>query len=116
MVDALHISPTSVSEWRSGKSKSYQRYLPEIADFLEVPISVFTGTKQMLTKEEINKAIQSVQRIVYAENLEYEITFNQKESSFLQNFRRLDDNGQDKVLSYMIDLIDTGKYTKNRIT
>lgn len=39
----LHISNSAISEWITGKKKSYQKYAAEIAEFLEVSIDYLYG-------------------------------------------------------------------------
>ena len=39
----LGLSETVFSDWKAGRTLSYQRRLPEIAAFLEVPIGTLTG-------------------------------------------------------------------------
>lgn len=38
LTDYIGISNNTFTNWRSGQSKSYQKYLPKIAEFLNVPI------------------------------------------------------------------------------
>ncbi len=38
LTDYLDVSKNVFTEWKSQRSKSYMKYLPQIADFLEVPI------------------------------------------------------------------------------
>lgn len=35
----IGINKNNITDWKSGKSKSYMKYLPEIAEFLSVPIN-----------------------------------------------------------------------------
>lgn len=40
---AIGTTPKVVSAWKSGTLKSYQKYLPKIAEYFDIPISYFTG-------------------------------------------------------------------------
>ena len=41
----LHIKNQAFSDWKAGKSQSYKKYLPEIADFLNVDINQLLNKK-----------------------------------------------------------------------
>ncbi len=44
LVNHLGINKAIVSTWKSGTSKSYEKYLPQIAVFLDVPLECLTGS------------------------------------------------------------------------
>jgi transcriptional regulator with XRE-family HTH domain len=43
LADALGVSKYRLSEWKSGKTKSYESYMPKIAEFLGVSIDYLYG-------------------------------------------------------------------------
>lgn len=60
----LGISKGTISEWKNGKSKSYAKYLPQIAEFFDVSIEYLTGKsenkknyKEDITDEDIKFAL-----------------------------------------------------------
>lgn len=53
LTDYLNISKNVFTDWKSGKCSSYQKYLPQIAEFLGVPIGYLTdeqGTDEDVIK------------------------------------------------------------------
>lgn len=49
LTNYLHISQNAMTDWKSGRIKSYMKYLPQIAEFLELPIETLTGQKKHAT-------------------------------------------------------------------
>ena len=47
LTDFLGIKSVAFSEWKSGKSKSYKKYLIEIADFFNVSIDYLVYGKEI---------------------------------------------------------------------
>lgn len=43
LTSALGLQPTAVSEWKSGKMHSYQKFIGEIADFFDVSADYILG-------------------------------------------------------------------------
>lgn len=55
LTDYLKVSKSTFTDWKSGKSKSFMKYLPEIADFLDVSVDYLLGKtykKNKTTPEE----------------------------------------------------------------
>lgn len=50
--DCLGIAKSTVTDWKSGKSKSYMKHLPQIAEFLGVPESSLTAQKNKTASDE----------------------------------------------------------------
>lgn len=42
----LGLNPVAFSEWKSGKSKSYTKYLPQIAEFFGCSVDYLLGKEQ----------------------------------------------------------------------
>lgn len=49
LCDYLNISGNNFTDWKSGKSSSYKKYLPEIAEYLGVSVDYLIGNTD--TKE-----------------------------------------------------------------
>ena len=56
----LGLYRTAVSEWKSGKSKSYERHLPKIADYFGVSVDYLLGK----TDKKNNPAAESSKAIL----------------------------------------------------
>lgn len=53
LTDFIGVGKNNFSHWKTGKSSSYMKYLPQIAEFLEVPIGYLTdeqGTDEDVIK------------------------------------------------------------------
>lgn len=46
LTDYLGISKNTFTDWKAGRMKSYQRYLPEIAEFFGVSVDCLLGREQ----------------------------------------------------------------------
>lgn len=154
LTDYLGIEKSVFSSWKNGKSKSYNKYIYQIANFLGTTPSdlmgwkdksVSQGEKIRLLREQMGlsqsdlalKTGYPLESIIKYENDEWKIsdTVRHKFIEALQidedllphcggyfDFRddidiaiagdawRLNDIGKRKVLEYISDLIDTGKY------
>ena len=51
LAEHLHIKPQTVSDWKSGKNKSYKKYLSEIAEFLHVSVAYLLGQNEPLPEK-----------------------------------------------------------------
>jgi transcriptional regulator with XRE-family HTH domain len=49
----LGLYASAVSEWKKGKSKSYEKHLPRIAEYLEVSVDYLLG-RSMTLNEQLN--------------------------------------------------------------
>lgn len=119
-VTDLGISPTSVSEWKAGKSKTYLKYLPMIADYLEIPTDFLYGKMKEInsikyTIEKIdrdnNKEILFSPQHVYAYDevksekpTDSETTFDKEELNLLRMFRKFNKIGKKKIMAYINDI------------
>lgn len=52
----LGISPNAVTDWKSGRIKSYMKHLPKIAEFLGVSVESLTGQKDVTNSEDAELA------------------------------------------------------------
>ena len=79
MANAIGISNKTISAWKTRGSDPSAKYISAIADFLEV------STEYLLTGEETKKSPSSPQ-------------LNEDESELLNQFKKLDKEGQTSVL------------------
>lgn len=56
LTDFLGLTKNSYSNWKSGNNNSYMKYLPQIADFLNVSVDFLLG-KEKNTAENNDKAL-----------------------------------------------------------
>lgn len=54
LTNYLGINSVAFSEWKSGKSKSYRKYLIEIAEFFDVSIDYLVYGKEKSPKSELS--------------------------------------------------------------
>ena len=88
----LGISKNSITEWRHGRNRSYEKYLYQIAAYLGTTPEYLKGETDIIRKSE-------------------ESEMPQKEKDLISLFRTLSSDGQDKVIDYVTDLTETGKYS-----
>lgn len=62
LANHLGVNQSAIADWKKGKTKSYMRYLPQIAEFLNVPID------SIVDKSEIYSYLSKAESPV---NLEY---------------------------------------------
>ena len=81
LCDHLQIKNQAFSDWKSGKSRSYQKYLPQIAEYLNVPIDFLLG-KELQPTNPYNLSID--------EQAEVE--------EIIANYRACDNAGKHKIV------------------
>lgn len=85
----LGVNPSAISQWRTGRSKSYTKYLPQIAEALGTTVEyLLTGKEEQVAEPSTDEAI------------------------LLRQYRNLNQEGKEKALEYMFDLVATGRYKK----
>lgn len=52
LATALNLNRQVVTDWRAGRSKSYQKYLYQIADYFNVSVDYLLGKSEMKTPDE----------------------------------------------------------------
>lgn len=57
LCDYLGLKQTAFSDWKQGRSKSYTKYLPQIAEFFGCSVDYLLGKEQK--KEAVQKDSQS---------------------------------------------------------
>ena len=78
LTDYIGISKNNFTDWKSGRSNSYMKYLPQIAEFLDVSLDYLVGTtpdqkdRKNETVADIVLSIKNNEKII---NLIKDITF-----------------------------------------
>lgn len=57
LTDYLGLRNTAFSDWKSGKSESYKKYLPQIADFLNVSVDDLLDKNEKSNNEKLAFAL-----------------------------------------------------------
>lgn len=92
----LEISQSTVAMYENGKREPDFEMLEKIADHFNVDMNYLTGWTEKEVVQELRKN-----------------ELDHSEEILLGNFRSLNDEGQEKLLDYSNDLIDTGRYIKS---
>ena len=79
LAEHLNISENKISEWKSGKTKSYKKYLPQIASFFNVSVDYL---------------------------LDVNNSSSQDESELLNIYRNLTNNGKKQVIDFADKISD----------
>jgi len=75
----LGVSKQTISDWKSGKSKSYLRYIQKIAIYFNVPIKFFTDTPPFDLWDEINENRKALVHYMYLPKSIYNVLFEDKQ-------------------------------------
>lgn len=97
---ALGVSKSSVAMWETGQRLPSPELYEQIADFFNVDIDYLYGRSSIR------------QKVRYDEDGNMQRTLSQEESDLLDSYALLNQEGHEKVLDYISDLIDSGKYKK----
>lgn len=84
LTDYLGITKNAFTDWKSGRIKSYNKYLPQIAEFFGVSVDFLIGKEKPKTDDLTDK--------------------------LLQIWKQLNDDGKAKLIDYAADLSTLGKY------
>ena len=96
----LGLTPQAITDWKAGRSKSYTKYLYQIAEFFNTTPEylkcesddIFPKTEKALPKQEELSA--SAKRLI-------------------ELYHMLNTEGQEKLTDYADDLVTSGKYKKD---
>ena len=97
---ALGVSKSSVAMWETGQRLPSPELYEQIADFFNVDIDYLYGRTTIR------------QKIRFDEDGNMQRTLSQEESDLLDLYSQLNQEGREKVVDYISDLIDSGKYKK----
>lgn len=96
--DLTGITPSSISDWIKGKYEAKQDKIDIIATSLNVSQAYLMGYDVPKFKSNLSNTKP--------------LTINQE--TIIKTFNQLNNEGQQKAISYTQDLVDSGKYTKNQ--
>ena len=68
LTDALGLTKNSFTGWKSGKSTSYMKYLPQIAEFLGVSVDFLCGKSEKETKSSKTPEADTIEKQIEQEN------------------------------------------------
>lgn len=88
---------TTIQKWESGLSEPNLKILKQIADIFKVDID-----KLAKVDLSINNNLS---------NPNQSITLTQNQETIIKAFNQLNNDGQQKVITYTQDLVDSGKYS-----
>ena len=91
LADYLGVSGNVVTNWKNGSSKSYQRYVKQIAKFYGVSPEYLLGEEKApeknelpATNEELDKALEGVNFALYGEAKDLTVKEKQDVLKFIQ--------------------------------
>lgn len=64
LAEKLGLTAQAVTDWKAGRSKSYNKYLPQIADILDVSIDYLLDKKEKPTAEDDGELDKDVNELV----------------------------------------------------
>jgi len=112
--ELLGVNKSTVSEWKSGKIKSYNKKLPKIAKILNVsPEYLLSDSNSELksnheTTKKNNKptAIESKNLMDINVNNRIDMYLTEEEKILLDNYRKLNHKGKTRVNSFIYDELE----------
>ena len=102
LADYLCISKNNISDWKQGRSKSYKKYLYQIAEFLGTTPEYLRGETDVKYKHVNSGIIVGDKNKIGSINQGQILTDNEQE--LLKGFRELSITDQARVLVYVAEL------------
>lgn len=106
LCEHLGIKQQAYSNWKGGFSHSYKKYLPEIAEYLGVPIDYLLGKTD---KKEKSSSFAEEKKSDIAEDLSHYMEILQNQEALMFDGEPLDDESKELLL---ISLENTMKLAK----
>jgi transcriptional regulator with XRE-family HTH domain len=94
----IGIKPKKINDWNAGRTKSYEKYIPQIAAFFNVSTDYLLGNT-----DDPQPAGQPPSE---------DIKLSPQEQRLIEMYRELNDEGQDVVTSFLDTMLMSGKYKK----
>lgn len=115
LANAIGVPKNTISEWKSGKTKSYLKYVDKIAQFLGVTTDYLLNKDAVITIQGIDNS----QNIIGQANAPITIsnggkTLSKQEEALLRIFNSVDDKTQYRIMSFMYN-IEEEYEKKNKI-
>ncbi len=95
LTDFLNLKKTAFTDWKSGKSNSYRKYLIEIAEFFNVSLDYLVYGKETESSNKIN-------------------LMNANETTMMNLFRMLSEKEQDRVIGRLENMVEESQKFKNK--
>lgn len=85
LTEFLRLKKTAYTDWKSGKSKSYRKYLIEIAEFFNV----------------------SIDYLVYGKDAQTTIQLTADQQELLEKYKKLSEREQGRILERIDQMLET---------
>ena len=95
LTDFLDLKKTAFTDWKSGKSNSYRKYLIEIAEFFDVSLDYLVYGKETQSSNEID-------------------LINANEKTMMNLFRMLSEKEQDRIIGRLENMVEESQRFKNK--
>jgi len=95
LTDFLNLKKTAFTDWKSGKSNSYRKYLIEIAAFFNVSLDYLVYGKENNSSNEIS-------------------LMNANEITMMNLFRMLSEKEQDRIIGRLENMVEESQKFKNK--
>lgn len=116
-----HISTATLSSWKQNRYTPKADKIQRIADYFGVSVDYFTaGKEEPQTKDEPGFHVRAISlfsgsaaKDMLIRTMEKALRemFSDTEFNLIALFRQLNPEGQNKLLEYLMDLLDMPKYT-----
>ena len=111
LCDFLGLSSNNYTDWKSGKSSSYKKYLPEIADYLNVSIDYLLGKTNIKEKA---PATPEGEGGDIASDLTHYMEILESQESLMFDGEPLDDESKELLLISLKNTMELAKKMKER--
>lgn len=95
LTDFLNLKKTAFTDWKSGRSNSYRKYLIEIAEFFNVSLDYLVYGKGIKSSSDIN-------------------FINPNETTMMNLFRMLSEKEQDRIIGRLEHMVEESQKSKNK--
>ena len=111
LCDFLGLSSNNYTDWKSGKSSSYKKYLPEIAEYLNVSIDYLLGKTNIKEKA---PATPEGEGGDIASDLTHYMEILESQESLMFDGEPLDDESKELLLISLKNTMEVAKKMKER--
>ena len=111
LCDFLGLSSNNYTDWKSGKSSSYKKYLPEIAEYLNVSIDYLLGKTNIKEKASASPEKEGGD---IASDLTHYMEILESQESLMFDGEPLDDESKELLLISLKNTMELAKKMKER--
>ena len=111
LCDFLGLSSNNYTDWKSGKSSSYKKYLPEIAEYLNVSIDYLLGKTNIKEKAPASPEGEGGD---IASDLTHYMEILESQESLMFDGEPLDDESKELLLISLKNTMELAKKMKER--